>query len=174
MKIHRGNSYLQVKERDCRRNQSCQHLDHGLAASRATRNKFHSLSHKSMVFYLFVYQNMYVYVVCTCMFTCVHVCKWTGVWVYMWRPEVDVGYFLNSSSFYLLRQDLQLNPELTDSASPASQFAWRIQFSFLDCWDYRWAAIPNKLSTWVLGILTLMFVFAWKVLYPLGHLHSKL
>lgn len=48
-------------------------------------------------------------------YVCVYVCECTWKHVCVCRPEVHVAVFFDHSLFYILRQDLFLNLELTNS-----------------------------------------------------------
>lgn len=60
--------------------------------------------------------------VCVCIFTYAYVCRFVPkVCTCLWRPEVEMGFFLGQSPLDALRRDVSLNLELTDLASLAKK-----------------------------------------------------
>lgn len=68
------------------------------------------------------------------------------VWAHASGGQRLTGISLNHSLLYLPSHDLLLHAEFTNPANPASLLALSPQPSLPECWDYRQASTPIRLS----------------------------
>lgn len=102
---------------------------------------------------------------------CVHACMFAHVEECIWRPKVDVGYFIHSPPG-LLRQGLSHRPGAHWLSCMPGQPVPGIFLSPVPQPLWSQTHAPIWIFIWVPGIPTQVLMLTWQTLYQLSHLPS--